>query len=196
MLKVGLTGGIGSGKSTVSTVFLFFDIPVYEADARAKWLMNNDPKLKAAIIECFGKESYTNEGLNRAYLSKLVFNNPDNLKQLNRLVHPSVANDFEDFCKQNAQAPYVVKEAAILFESGSYKQLDKIITVFCPQEERINRVMQRDKISREEVQSRIAQQMPEEEKLKLADYIIYNDGNQLLIPQVMQVHRELSGLCI
>jgi dephospho-CoA kinase len=193
LLKVGLTGGIGSGKSTVAAVFSFLGIPIYEADARAKWLMNNNEKLKSDIIQNFGQESYTKEGLNSPYLSKLVFNNTDNLKQLNKLVHPRVGEDFEAFCKQNALAPYVVKEAAILFESGSYKQLDKIITVFCPLEVRIERVMQRDKISREEVLSRITRQMPEDEKLKLADYIIYNDGKQMLIPQVLALHGKFCG---
>lgn len=191
MLKVGITGGIGSGKTLVCGIFKTLGIPVYAADDRAKALMQTDPELIAAIKARFGDETYNNGVLNRAYLSQVVFNNAEAIKDLNALVHPAVGKDAEAWQAQQTGAPYTLREAALLFESGSYKRLDKIIVVMAPQEVRIERVMKRDSVSREQVLARINNQWPQEEKVALADYVINNDGKQSLITQVMDLHQTL-----
>ena len=191
MLKVGLTGGIGSGKTTVAEIFYSFGIPVYNSDERAKYLMENDPSLRVTIIEYFGEESYRSEGLNRLYLSKEVFSDKSKLQKLNSLVHPVVSNDFAGWCK-NQSAPFVVKEAAILIESGAYKGLDKIIIVTASENTRMDRVMDRDDVKASEVRDRINNQMTDYERLKYADFIIDNDGRQMLIPQVKEVFNRLT----
>lgn len=190
-LLVGITGGIGSGKSIVCRVFQLFDIPVYEADSRAKWLMNHNPQLIQAIKENFGAKSYDqNNQLNRAYLAAQVFNDSQKVEILNRLVHPQVGQDFQDWVAKNASSPYILNEAALIFESGRFKTLDKVITVFAPEEIRITRVAQRDRHrSPEQIKAIIQKQMPESEKLARADHIIYNDEQQLIIPQVIQLHK-------
>ena len=191
MLKVGLTGGIGSGKTTVAKIFYSLGIPVYNSDERAKYLMENDPSLRVAIIEYFGEESYRSEGLNRLYLSKEVFSDKSKLQKLNSLVHPVVGNDFAVWCK-NQSAPFVVKEAAILIESGGYKGLDKIIIITASENTRMDRVMDRDNVKASEVRDRINNQMSNNERLKYADFIINNDGKEMLIPQVKQVFNRLT----
>ena len=192
MLKVGLTGGIGSGKTTVSEIFYSLGIPVYNSDERAKYLMENDPSLRVAIIEYFGEESYRSEGLNRLYLSKEVFSDKSKLQKLNSLVHPVVGNDFAVWCK-NQSAPFVIKEAAILIESGAYKGLDKIIIVTASENTRMDRVMDRDDAKASEVRDRINNQMADSERLKYADFIIDNDGKQMLISQVKEVFLALCS---
>jgi dephospho-CoA kinase len=195
MLKVGITGGIGSGKSTVCRIFATLGVPIYDADSRAKWLQTNDMQLKSQIVQHFGKAAYLPDGsLNRTYLAKQVFNQAEKLKLLNSLVHPCVAQDSAQWlaAQQAAGKPYAIKEAALMIEAGSYKQLDCLIVVTAPEEVRILRVLQRDpQRSREEAAAIISKQMPESEKIKLADYIIVNDGEHMLIPQVMQLHKEL-----
>ena len=191
MLKVGLTGGIGSGKTTVAEIFYSLGIPVYNSDERAKYLMENDPSLRVAIIEYFGEESYRSEGLNRLYLSKEVFSDKSKLQKLNSLVHPVVGNDFAAWCK-NQSAPFVVKEAAILIESGGYKGLDKIIIITASENTRMDRVMDRDNAKASEVRNRINNQMADSERLKHADYIVNNDGKEMLIPQVKEVFNRLT----
>lgn len=191
MLKVGLTGGIGSGKTTVAEIFYSFGIPVYNSDERAKYLMENDPSLRVTIIEYFGEESYRSEGLNRLYLSKEVFSDKSKLQKLNSLVHPVVSKDFAGWCK-NQSAPFVVKEAAILIESGAHKGLDKIIIVTASENTRMDRVMDRDDVKASEVRDRINNQMADSERLKYADFIIDNDGRQMLIPQVKEVFNRLT----
>lgn len=195
ILKAGITGGIGSGKTTVCRVFETLGIPVYYADSHARQLMVSAPRLVAGVRELFGEESYLEDGaLNRPFIAGQVFNNEEKLRQLNQLVHPAVAEDANRWHHAQENVPYTLKEAALLFESGSYRQLDKVITVFAPEELRIQRVMERDRVSAEEVRARMARQMPEEEKLERADYIVYNDGKHSLVRQVWDIHRELVGM--
>lgn len=193
MLRVGITGGIGSGKSTVTKIFSVLGIPVYDADAAAKRLMNENNELKEKIESYFGEESYVDGKLNRNHLSSLVFNDPEKLALLNSIVHPVTIQDAADWMQQQS-APYAVKEAAIIFESGSQEHLDKVIGVFAPETLRIQRVMQRDKVSKEEVVNRMKRQMDEETKMGLCDYVIINDEQQLLIPQVVKIHETLLAL--
>lgn len=190
-LKVGITGGIGSGKSTICKIFSTLGIPIYEADSRAKWLMVNNQELKNKIKNAFGEESYFENGdLNRPYLAQQVFNQGDKVTILNSLVHPLVGTDYIDWIQKNSNAPYLLNEAALMFESGSYQRLDKVITVFAPEEIRLERVGQRDlHRSKEEIEGIMHKQLSEEEKIKRADYVIYNDNKQLVIPQVLKLHQ-------
>jgi dephospho-CoA kinase len=197
MLKIGLTGNMGSGKTTVSKVFEILGVPVFYADDEAKKVMVTDPVLIAGIKSAFGDEAYYEDGaLNRKYISGIVFNNGAKLKELNALVHPAVFRAFDAWAANIKDAPYIVKEAALLFESDSYKLCDHTIMVQAPLENRITRVMQRDGLSRAEVESRNAQQFSEEQKTALADYIIKNDNVQLVIPQVLELHRGFSSFVI
>ena len=189
MLRIGLTGGIGSGKSTVAKIFEVLGIPVYYADRETRRLMNDDNTLINEIKNHFGPESYTSEGLNRAFISAIVFNDPVKLALLNSLTHPVTIQHASDWM-QKQSTPYVVKEAALIFESGSNKGLDYVIGVNAPKELRIKRVMERDKITREEVVKRMERQMNEDEKMKLCDFIITNDEQQLMIPQVISLHEK------
>lgn len=192
MQHLGITGGIGSGKTTVCKIFETLGIPVYYADERAKYLMSHDQELIAGITTLFGPEAYLEpQVLNRVYIAQHAFNDPEKLAQLNALVHPAVARDGLEWQAAQIDAPYTLKEAALLFESGSYRALDQIIVVTAPLELRIQRVMARDAAKREAVEARISKQMPEEEKVKLADFVIYNDGVGALIPQVLAIHRGL-----
>ena len=195
MLNIGITGGIGSGKTTVCRLFELFGIPVYYADPRAKALMTEDPELIEQIKSIFGEAAYLPDGsLNRKHIAGIAFNDKSRLAMLNAVVHPAVARDGEQWQAQQAVAPYTLKEAALLFESGSYKQLDKVITIFAPRELRIQRVLRRDQSDRAAVEARMDKQMSEEEKLRLADFVIYNDGQRLLLPQVVTIHRQLLAL--
>jgi dephospho-CoA kinase len=190
MIKVGLTGGIGSGKSTVAKIFQVLGIPVYDADHAAKELMNNNPHIKKEIIALFGEKSYGDNLLDRKLIASIVFNNEEKLKQLNAIIHPAtIAHAEEWMIKQTA--PYAIKEAAILFESGSNKGLDVVIGVAAPLQLRIQRTMKRDNTTMEEVEKRISRQMNQEEMLKLCDYIIDNDEVQALLPQVLATHQQL-----
>lgn len=190
MLKVGLTGGIGSGKSTIAKVFATLGIPVFDADDAAKKLMTEDAALKAGVIQLFGEEAYDDEGLNRKYISGIVFKDAFRLEQLNAIVHPAAIRSAENWMALQT-TPYVIKEAAILFESGSVSHLDKVIGVFAPKHLRIQRAMQRDNIQREEVLARIVRQVDDAIKMKLCDYVITNDEQQMLLPQVLQLHEKL-----
>jgi dephospho-CoA kinase len=193
MQRIGLTGGIGSGKSTVAKIFETLGIPVYYADDASKMMMNENEELKAQVIKLFGEQSYTEGKLNRSYISSIVFSNPEKLALLNSVVHPATIKDAEDWMKKQ-QAPYAIKEAALIFESGSQENLDRVIGVYAPAALRIQRVMQRDKASREEIISRMNKQIDEEIKMRLCDCVIVNDEQQLLIPQVMKIHNELLQL--
>ncbi len=194
MQHLGITGGIGSGKTTVCKIFETLGIPIYYADDQAKHLMSHDPDLIAGIIDLFGPEAYLEpQVLNRSHIAQVAFNNKDKLAQLNALVHPAVARDGLEWQSAQKNVPYTLKEAALLYESGSYRSLDKIIVVTAPLELRIERVMARDGAKREDIEARISKQMPEAEKVNLADFVIYNDGEQALIPQVMSIHRLLSA---
>ncbi|MEI8280371.1 MAG: dephospho-CoA kinase [Bacteroidota bacterium] len=190
MLKVGITGGIGSGKSTVCRVFEILGIPVFYADAAARWLMEHDESLIYDIKQLFGDAAYQNGQLDRPFIASIVFSHPDKLRQLNALTHPATFRYAEEWIAQQ-NAPYIIKEAAILFESGSHKELDAVIGVYAPIDIRIKRVLLRDNTSEQKVRERIAQQMDEDEKMKLCDYIITNDDVKPLIPQVLGLHEIL-----
>lgn len=195
MLKIGLTGNIGSGKTTVAKVFELLGIPVFYADDEAKKVMITDADLIEAIKQTFGAESYLEDGtLNRKHIAAIVFNNPAKLEKLNSLVHPAVFRAFEALESKAKNAPYIIREAAILFESGSNKTCDKTVIVTAPLDTRIARVTRRDGISRQEVEKREARQISEEEKKKLADDIIINDDHQLVIPQVLALHSKYLAI--
>lgn len=193
MLKIGITGGIGSGKSTVAKVFETLGIPVYNADEAAKRLMQEDPELKQQISLLLGEDAYDKGHLNRSWISGQIFGNPDKVKALNALVHPATIRDAHEWMKRQ-NTPYSLKEAALIFESGSEKELDYVIGVFAPEELRIRRVMERDGAGRDAILQRMQNQLSEEEKMKRCNFIIYNDGDQLVIPQVINLHQHLLQL--
>ena len=188
--QIGITGGIGTGKSLVCRIFQCFGVPVYDADSHAKELMTTDGILISNIKKEFGDLSYNTDGsLNRNYLSLRVFNDAEQLKKLNKLVHPRVAIDYKRWVDNKVGARYVLKEAALLFEAGSNQQLDKVIVVTAPETLRIQRVLKRDHHRTEaQVKSIVENQMPEEEKMRRADFIVRNDETVLLIPQVVELH--------
>ena len=195
MLKVGITGNIGSGKTTVSKIFEVLGIPVFYAVDEAKKVMVNDAILIAELKQAFGEQSYFEDGsLNRKHIAGIVFNNEAELNKLNAIVHPAVFRAFDNWVPQFKSAPYVLKEAALLFESSSYKMCDKSIMVTAPLELRIARVMLRDGLSRDEILNREARQFSEEKKLQLADYAIKNDNTELVIPQVLALHEQFLEL--
>jgi len=192
MLKIGITGGIGSGKTTVCKVFEALGIPIYYADDRAKFLMNTDEFLVTEITKLFGEKAYLSIGeLNRPHIASIAFSDKEVLQKLNALVHPVVHQDSKKWFSEQQNVPYVLKEAALHFETGGYKMLDKMITVFAPKEVRIERVMKRDNRTAAEVEARVNNQMPDSEKVKLADFVIYNDGSQSLIQQIYTIHQKL-----
>ncbi|MBG6132100.1 dephospho-CoA kinase [Aquimarina sp. EL_43] len=191
MKVVGLTGGIGSGKSTVAKMFEQLGVAVYIADIEAKRLMNEDALVKKQIIDLLGNDSYINEELNRSYIANVVFNDSSKLLQLNAIVHPAVANHF-DCWKSKQKGNYVVKEAAILFENEGHKQCDYTILVSAPIETRIERVLKRDKTTREDILSRMNNQWEDARKIPLADFVIYNKNIEDTENQVHKVHREIS----
>lgn len=193
MLKIGLTGGIGSGKSTVAKIFETLGIPVYYADAEAKRLMNSNETLKVSIRQYFGEATYKNDELDRKYLADIVFNTPEKLELLNALIHPVTINDAEEWMQKQV-APYSIKEAALLFESGAAENLDFIIGVYAPQALRIRRVMKRDGLPEEEILKRINRQINEEMKMKLCDFVVTNNEQELLVPQVLKLHQHFSSL--
>jgi dephospho-CoA kinase len=193
MIKLGLTGGIGSGKSLVASVFDKLGVPVYHADIQAKKFLSVKDVI-VDIIRYFPPEVIGNDGqVNRKKLADIVFNNPSALEYLNRLIHPRVKTDFQQWCvKQNSG--WVIQEAAILFESGFHKYMDKTILVTAPVDVCIKRVMERDKVNREQVIARINNQWTLEKKLKQADYIIVNDNNQPVLPQILKLKKLLDNL--
>lgn len=191
MLKIGITGGIGSGKTTVCKVFELLGVPVFYADDVAKSIMYTDPILKRGVLDAFGENSYTQSGdLNRSYISSIVFNDKHELEKLNSLVHPAVFRAFDTWVLSQSGASYVIKEAALLYESDAYKMCDQSILVISPIETRISRVKARDGISAEDIQLRMNRQFSDEEKMRFADHILMNDEKQLLIPQIIQLHQQ------
>lgn len=189
MLRMGLTGGIGSGKSVVAGIFKVSGIPVFDADTEAKLIMEKDEQLSHSIQKLFGSESYTDKKLNRKYIANIVFNDPDKLRQLNAIVHPAAILAANNWMNLQTTS-YAIKEAALIFESGSASHLDYIIGVFAPQNLRIKRVMERDNVSKEQALARLDKQMNEDEKMKRCDFVVINDEQQLLIPQVLQLHEK------
>ena len=192
MKVIGITGGIGSGKTTTCQIFEHLGVPVYYADVRTKELMAFGGPLKTKIVQAFGEQAYSGGRLDRAYLAKEVFNSKEQLSVLNGLVHPAVADDFDDWLEEHKNADYVLKEAAILFESGAYQAVDFTVLVIAPEDVRIQRVVNRDGSTTEQVLQRIKNQWTQERKAKLADHIVNNDGFELLIPQVLELHRKFS----
>jgi len=195
MLKIGITGGIGSGKTIVCRIFSQLGIPVYDADFAAKQLMNSNPGLISNLKKEFGEKIYSAQNeLNKKNLAGLIFNNPPALKKVNSLVHPVVKKDFERWITQHEASPYAIEEAAILFESGAHKNMDYVITVSAPEELRFRRVMLRDNVSEEYVKSISKNQMDENDKIKAAHFEIVNDDQQLVIPQVLKLHTHFLSL--
>ncbi|WP_411274923.1 dephospho-CoA kinase [Daejeonella sp.] len=195
MLKIGITGGIGSGKTTVCKVFQVLGIPVFYADDAAKSIMHTDDALKEEIIEVFGKDSYLGNGeLNRKHISAIVFKDREQLSKLNAIVHPAVFRAFDIWVKAQELVPYVIKEAALLFESDAYKICDHSILVKSPDDIKIKRIMERDDITAEEVRLRMERQFSDQKKEKMANYVIINDEHKLLIPQVLALHHHLTNL--
>jgi dephospho-CoA kinase len=190
MLKIGLTGGIGSGKTTVAQIFEVLQIPVYYADSAARDLMNGDEELKNKIIASFGTDAYKNGKLDSSYLGAIVFPDAEKLKLLNSIVHPVTIRDSENWM-QKQKTPYAIKEAALIFEAGLEKYLDYVIGVTAPEPLRIQRVVDRDHTSTEKVLERLHQQMDEKEKISRCDFVIENDGVSPLLPQVLAIHKTL-----
>lgn len=194
MLRVGITGGIGSGKTTVCKIFQTLGISVFDADRSAKRLMAEDNGLKSQLIDHFGVAAFGADGsLDRKYLAQKVFNNEEELTHINQLIHPFVLKDYESWLMKIPTSPYSIREAAIMLESGTYKDLDVIILIDSPDELRIKRVIQRDKRTEAEVQSIISRQWPMEKKRKFASFIIQNNEKQFLIPQILHLHELLTS---
>lgn len=193
-LTIGITGGIGSGKTTVCMIFEALGIPVYNADVNAKRLMNSDINLKTAITEYFGSDIYSGGNVDRGKLAAIVFNDKSALQKLNSMVHPAVASDFERW-RNRQTAHYVLEESAIIFENNLSGRFDRIILVTASEEQRVARVRSRDGISKEMVLKRMTNQLPEEEKIKHAHYIICNENNSMVIPQIIEIDRKIRNLC-
>ncbi|MEQ9231899.1 MAG: dephospho-CoA kinase [Cyclobacteriaceae bacterium] len=192
-LLVGITGGIGAGKSTIAKIFSILGIHIYDSDSRAKDLMVESDNIKSALRVLFGDESFVDGHLNRQLIAQKSFNEPKLLTQLNELVHPIVSEDFKTWVQSHSSEKYLIKEAALLFETGSYKQLDKVLLVTAPEDTRIKRVVSRDSHRTEEdVRAIMAKQLPEEEKEALADVVLRNDDSGLMIPQVLKLHEQFS----
>ncbi len=192
MIKVGLTGGIGVGKTVCAEVFKLLGTPVYNSDIEAKLIMTDDDDVKSAITEVFGPESYDDSGqLNRGHLASVIFTNKLLLAKMNGIVHPAVRDHFGKWCEIHKEKPYIIQESALLFETGSYLLFDKVILVHASEEVRIERVIKRDNTTEEEVKARISKQLSQESKLEFADYVISNDGSRPLIRQILTIHLDL-----
>ncbi len=191
MLRVGVTGGIGSGKTLVCNVLEKLGIPVYYADREARRLMEEDSELMLQVKGLMGEGSYREGKLDRSYVSGQVFGDPGRLQSLNKLVHPVVRRDFAEWASRHEEVPYVAEEAAILFESGSHRFLDRTILVMASEKVRVARVMERDGVSESRVRVRMGHQMEEEKKRSMADYLLRNSGEEMLLPQILDVHEKL-----
>ncbi|MDP2176418.1 MAG: dephospho-CoA kinase [Bacteroidota bacterium] len=194
MLKLGITGGIGSGKTTVCKIFEHLNVPIYYADERAKWLVNNHQNLKKDIIHHFGETSFIDGKYNRAYIADIVFKDKEKLNLLNQAIHPYVFEDWNKFCFLNSEKPLIIKEAAIMLETESKNTVDKIALVYSPIELRIERIKKRDRLDENQILKRMDMQMSDEEKMQLADYIIYNDLQHSLIDQVNDLYHKLIAI--
>lgn len=194
MIKVGLTGGIGSGKTTVCNVFKQLGIPVYHADNQARVLSDTNQEIIRALSDLFGKNIYTSTGLDRKKLSEFIFVNSDLLQKVNAIIHPKVREDFNSWLNEHNEMKYIIHEAAILFESGLHTLFNKIITVTAPEEIRIRRIMERESVSEDYVRNIIGNQWPERKKRNLSDYVIVNDQQRMILPQVLEIHNELTSL--
>lgn len=193
MVKLGVTGGIGSGKTTVCRIFSVLGIPVFSADSEAKKIMNSDPVLIEQLNSMTGKNLYPDGRLDRSELAKLIFNNTDLLKRVNSIVHPLVFENFRKWSESQA-SPYVVMEAAILFESGADMLVDKILTVVTPINERIARLVAGNKLTSEQVMERINNQIDDETRMRKSDFIVFNSENDMIIPAILAIHEKMLGL--
>lgn len=190
-LKVGVTGGIGTGKSLVCSIFKVLQVPVFEADLVAKNLMNSDNKIREDLIALLGENVYSGQGtLNKKRIAEIIFNDKEIIQKVNQIIHPAVRNSFISWWQQQ-NTDYIIQEAAILFESGAYKLMDYNILITAPEELRIKRVMKRDGATKQQVLARMANQWNDEEKIKLADFIIYNDESNFLVTQVLEIHKKI-----
>ena len=194
MIKIGITGGIGSGKSVVATIFELHKVPVYNADEETKKLNNNSPIIREKLTKYFGDDLYLNNQLDKKKFANIIFSDPEKLKLANSIIHPEVLKHFTNWCAKLADNSIVALEAAILFESNFHKYLDKVVTVHAPLQLRVERVSERDNVPHEIVESRIKHQMPETEKIKMADYVIINDNQTSLIHQVENLLKDLKKL--
>lgn len=190
MLKIGLTGGIGSGKSTVLQIFSILGIPIYDSDSRSRWLQENDLEIISETKKLLGNEAYiANNKLNKPYIGQKIFSEKKILEAFNAIVHPRVFEDCEKWYTKNSHQKYVIKESALLFETGANKNLDIIISVISPEKLRIERIQKRDpNRSVDEIKSIFEKQTSDEQKIALSDYIIHNNETQLLIPKVLELH--------
>lgn len=188
---VGLTGGIGSGKTTIAKMFQELGVSIYIADIEAKKLMHTSKVIREELLAAFGEETYVDGKLNRNYLSNIVFNQPEALKKINAIVHPRVGQHFIDWCAERSEEAYLIKEVAILFESGSYKDCDKIITVVAPLDVRFERLLQRDQTTREAIQSRMDNQWNDSDRIALSDYVIHNEDLEKAKARVAEIHQEI-----
>ena len=192
-MKIGVTGGIGSGKTSVCKVFNVLGIPVFSADKDARKIMDSDEDIIDKVKIIAGEDVYSTGTLDRMELARLIFNNKNLLKEINRVVHPVVFDHFKIWVK-SVSAPYVIMEAAILIESGASELVDRIVTIVAPVEERIERVVRRNNLTREQVLERINNQMTDEEKIRLSDYVIYNSEHEMIIPSILKIHEEILSL--
>ena len=195
MLKIGITGGIGSGKTTVCSIFEVLGIPVYYADIEAKKILNEDDSIITSIKKIFGEESYIDHQLNSKYIASIVFADPNKLNSLNQLVHPATISHANEWMNKQL-SPFCIKEAALIFESDSQKNLDYVIGVWAKEEIRIKRIIQRDHLSKEEILKRINNQMNEELKMKNCDFIIHNNEVEMLTTQVLELHEKLLSMSL
>jgi len=193
MKILGITGGIGSGKTYVSSIFEHLDVPVYYADVRSKFLMNNDEEIRNKIISLFGNEAYLDEELNRKFLSKAIFENKVLKSKLEEIVHPAVRKDFEYWVKHFSYKPLLIKESALLIESGTYEEMDYIVVVTAPKDIRIKRVVKRDNLNYDDVLKRMNAQLSDNERLKYADFIVDNSGNVLILPQIVEILNKIKA---
>ncbi len=192
MIKVGVTGGIGSGKTLVCRVFETLGTPVFYADQQAKQLYDEDQELRNEMIHLFGPEIYGQNGLNRALLASKIFSDPQTLDRVNQLVHPRVRRKFNQWCQLHTDRPYLIEEAAVLPGSKNQHGLDYLILVYAPKEIRIQRVIERDQVSRASVERRMAHQVEDEHRMARADFVVYNDGSRMVLPQIIHIHQQLT----
>ncbi len=192
-LRVGLTGGIGAGKSLIARIFESLGVPVFDSDKVSKSILADNLEVKEQVISVFGNEAYNGNELNKSYLAGRVFSNYSLREKLNSIVHPAVATAFEEWVREHSKEPYVLKEAAIIFETGLHEKLDAVILITAPEQIRIDRVMKRDDVSVNQVRQRMAAQWTDQQKQGLTDYTILNDGTSLVIPQVLHIHNTLKS---
>jgi len=194
MIKVGITGGIGTGKSLICQVFSKLGVPVYFADIVARKLTLSDPEIRKELILLMGRDIYTGNQLNRTEMTQRIFNDPALLKQVEQIIHPRVFEHFKEWCIYHANYPYIIQESAILFESEAYLLFDRFVAVSAPMKLRISRVIKRKGMTMEMIRSIMRHQSPEEDKIKRAHYVLVNDEKRMLLPQILSLHQVLTNI--